>query len=176
MIISRRSVIAAGLLGIGPNLDAKADLISPLLIEVRRSKSLADLTGNSDCLPGELYLVSDFNNFDPGTYICDTIELPWKNDARNISAIAVGTYNGLVRADGERGWRIELDYPGKRTNIQIHTGNIVWQLLGCVLVGKISSHCNMLPGSSRPARDRLQRLYGNSAQRPIQVRFVETLR
>jgi hypothetical protein len=66
------------------------------------------------------------------------LELPWKENFTNISAIPEGQYRANIRYDklDKLGhWRLELlNVPG-RTGIQIHIGNTVSDATGCILLG-----------------------------------------
>lgn len=74
-----------------------------------------------------------------GEIICYTLELPWLNNKNDISSIPNGHYNGYIRADGTKGWRIELYNVPDRKSVQIHIGNYTDQTTGCTLVGKRAS-------------------------------------
>jgi hypothetical protein len=65
-----------------------------------------------------------------------TLELPWRNNENNISRIPNGTYLALIRNDGVKKWRIQLENVNDRKYIQIHIGNYQRQIKGCILVGK----------------------------------------
>lgn len=70
-----------------------------------------------------------------GNHLCYTLELPWKDNQRNISCIPKGTY-GVVRHNGTKYknvWRL-LDVPN-RSGILIHAGNTKADIQGCILVG-----------------------------------------
>ena len=64
-----------------------------------------------------------------------TLELPWRENKSDISCIPSGEYGAFVRVSPKNGEVIELRGTGTRTNIQIHAGNFVSQIEGCVLVG-----------------------------------------
>src|SRR5947208_1162932 len=70
-----------------------------------------------------------------GKPVCQTLELPWRWNEKDISCIPAGTYSCWWRH--ERG-RIQLwDIPcpgGYRTGVQIHVGNQPKQIQGCILV------------------------------------------
>ena len=65
-----------------------------------------------------------------------TLELPWKDNAPNISCIPPGIYKWKKRfSPGKQYEVIELiDVPG-RSFIQIHLGNYTRQIKGCILPG-----------------------------------------
>ncbi|MBI3583204.1 MAG: hypothetical protein HY096_04545 [Nitrospinae bacterium] len=101
-----------------------------------------------------------------------SLELPWKNNSKDVSSIPAGTYYGYLRYNHEDKWRIELLDVPKRDNIQIHTGNTVYpkppktkpDTIGCILIGKkvdINS-CEIEAGTSQPASKELKTaLYSN---------------
>ncbi len=67
-----------------------------------------------------------------------TYELPWIQDARGQSVksksrITLGTYDLSVRADGPKGWRLQLGGTGHRTYIQIHRAAASMAIEGCIL-------------------------------------------
>ena len=71
-----------------------------------------------------------------------TLELPWKDNQKNISCIPSGTYDAFKRQSPSRGVVFELKGTGHRTHIQIHAGNYYTDILGCVLVGAGFSDIN----------------------------------
>ena len=108
-----------------------------LELKIVREQSVPQALELSDCLPGIMYVS------DPATpmtgagdvRIGSTLELPWKYNQRDISAIPVGSYVGHVRDDGDKGWRIELDKVNGRDNIQVHLGNWPKDTEGCIFAG-----------------------------------------
>jgi len=80
---------------------------------------------------GELFL--------NGERMCDTLELPYKDNQRNISCIPAGEYKVRLRYPRESATRDYLhlliqDVPN-RDFILIHIGNYPSSTQGCVLVG-----------------------------------------
>ena len=71
-----------------------------------------------------------------GEYRCFTLELPWLDNAINISCIPPGVYKWKKRVSPGKGYEvIELiDVPG-RSFIQIHLGNYTHQIKGCIIPG-----------------------------------------
>jgi hypothetical protein len=100
-----------------------------------------------------------------GNIICYTLEKPWRDNQQNVSSIPAGTYNAILRYDHNDHWRIELlDVPG-RTNIQIHIGNTVDDISGCILVGDRLNPdlCSITGGTSATAYQKLKdAFYGTS--------------
>lgn len=64
-------------------------------------------------------------------YIFSTLELPWKDNARNVSCIPDGIY---VVSLNDRNIYTLSDVPG-RYGIQIHVGNLASDIRGCILLG-----------------------------------------
>ena len=80
-----------------------------------------------DCTLGIL-TYSDFK--------CFTLELPWKNNERNISCIprSLG-YKGEKHQSPANGSVIAINNVLNRTYTQIHSANFTRQLRGCIAVG-----------------------------------------
>ncbi|MBL0740995.1 DUF5675 family protein [Chryseolinea lacunae] len=77
------------------------------------------------------------HNNDQEIFRCKTLELPWKENRRNISCIPEGTYTVKKRrATRTRKYNHfhVLNVPN-RNSILIHIGNKVTDILGCILVG-----------------------------------------
>lgn len=68
--------------------------------------------------------------------LCDTLELAWKDNKRNISCIPEGEYSTIPRRRGKYSGRgFELLNTLGRTEILIHSGNTLRDTSGCILVG-----------------------------------------
>ena len=70
-----------------------------------------------------------------GDFQCFTLELPWKDNQRNISCIPAGTYEYIYRISPSNGEVLQLLSVKDRTFIQIHAGNFTRHTEGCILVG-----------------------------------------
>lgn len=88
---------------------------------------------------GDMYIKTASDTWEK---FCYTYELPWvtfKNGVHvnksktNISRIKIGTYDLKTRNDGPKGWRLELQNTGHRTNIQIHRAHSSMFIQGCIL-------------------------------------------
>ena len=64
-----------------------------------------------------------------------TLELPWRDNQRNISCIAEGTYEWVQHDSPKFGECIKLNNVINRTHILIHAGNTVDHTKGCILPG-----------------------------------------
>ena len=92
-----------------------------------------------------------------GEEFCDTLELPWKQNQRNISCIPAGEYDARLRLPRESATReyIHLlikDVPN-RSYILVHIGNTTSDTQGCSLVGQ--SRKQHFVGNSTLAMDLL---------------------
>ena len=68
-----------------------------------------------------------------GTFICNTIELPWKDNQRGISCIAEGRYELQKRFSPRFQWHLILKGVAGRSVILIHPANdAMKELKGCI--------------------------------------------
>lgn len=81
---------------------------------------------HDDCTLGRL----SFNGFQ-----CFTLELPWRDNQKSISAISGGLYKCELYQSPKHGLVILIKDVSGRTMIEIHSGNYTRQILGCILVG-----------------------------------------
>lgn len=77
-------------------------------------------------------------------FACDTLELPWLNNASQISCIPVGTYKVVPRTSPKYGQHLHVTGVNGRDLILIHWGNYAGSknpatghpdIKGCILVG-----------------------------------------
>lgn len=80
-----------------------------------------------DCIVGGLSF---------GKFQCRTMELPWRNNEPEISAIPEGVYLCGMRLSPKFGLVYHVSGVQGRTDILIHAGNIPANTLGCILVGE----------------------------------------
>lgn len=81
---------------------------------------------------GELFLLSNSGSVLQKFH---SLELPWKNNQRNISCIPEGSYIAKVHYSPKFGKCLWLqDVPG-RSEILIHKGNYYTDIRGCILIG-----------------------------------------
>ena len=90
------------------------------------------ITSNEISTLGILYVVSDEGYI---LYECNTLELPYKDNQRNISCIPKGDYQGKKRWSEKYGNHIHILNVPNRSFILIHPANFAKQLRGCVAVG-----------------------------------------
>jgi hypothetical protein len=143
-------------------------ILVPLFLRLQRGIDWGALNPSVQCVFGELYRL-DGSMTDPGVKLCDTLELPYRNDITDISSIRPGTYQGAVRSDGHLGWRIELNVPTRR-NIQIHPGNTTDDTTGCILVGDRSSQPCFV-GNSQKRRNEIKAIYGDIGNREVVIKI-----
>lgn len=68
-------------------------------------------------------------------FFCRTLELPWRNNQRNISCIPPGKYPAEKGFNSKGVEVIKInDVPG-RDGIQIHPGNTYKNIKGCIIPG-----------------------------------------
>lgn len=93
-------------------------------------------------------------------WVADTLELPWRKNAKSISCIPVGKYK--VRYRYSEIHRIKVAYwlpdVPNRTGILIHSANEPHELQGCIAVGVKFGEGKIL--NSRDAMTRLVLLAG----------------
>jgi len=92
--------------------------------------------------------------------ICVTLELPWRNNKRNVSCIPASTYKCTLADTVKRGKVYRVNGVTGRTGILIHVGNYPRDTQGCILPG-VGLYSGGI-GGSRNALDSLIELCGNT--------------
>lgn len=89
-------------------------------------------------------------------FLCHTIELPWKDNTRNISCIPEGRYEIAPRHTEKRGWHYILKGVPNRSYILFHpANNALKELKGCIApVTKLTGNGKGL--DSKRANDNLK--------------------
>ena len=90
-----------------------------------------------------------------GKFICNTIELPWKNNETKVSCIPEGKYLLRKRYSKKFNWHIEVVGVKNRSLILLHpANNALQELNGCIApVTKLSG-----PGLGLQSRQALNKL------------------
>ncbi|MFK7997358.1 MAG: DUF5675 family protein [Granulosicoccus sp.] len=73
-------------------------------------------------------------------FTCKTLELPWRDNERDISCIPTGKYRALKRVSEKYKHSYHIKSPGKqevngRSFVLIHPGNYYTDIRGCILIG-----------------------------------------
>lgn len=86
--------------------------------------------------------------------VCDTLELPWKENNQFLSCIPEGTYSIRWSTSHHNNPCFEiLNVPGRK-GVLLHAANKVSELLGCIAPG-IRSGEEIRGGTSKPAVEAL---------------------
>jgi hypothetical protein len=85
-----------------------------------------------------------FDETGKAVFICKTLELPWRDNKRMISCIPEGEYIVDKRAPHamRKYEHFIVNNVPNRSYILIHSGNYVWHVLGCILVGDAHKDIN----------------------------------
>ena len=75
--------------------------------------------------------------------ICDTFELPWKENIKNESCIPTGIYDCEVVYTRRFGRVILVKDVPNRTDIVFHVGNTAADTRGCILVGRYRQYAGI---------------------------------
>ena len=70
-----------------------------------------------------------------GNDIFKTLELPWRDNKKEISCIPEGKYVCVSRVSKKYGNHFEVKNVKNRFAILIHAGNFYYHTLGCILIG-----------------------------------------
>lgn len=81
-----------------------------------------------------------------GRFQCYTLELPWKDNQKDISCIPLGNYvcskvkNVYTRHGSLIPVTFEIKDVPNRSGVLFHAGNFLTETLGCVLLGEAAAH------------------------------------
>jgi len=65
-----------------------------------------------------------------------TLELPWEDNQKDISCVPAGTYHVVkVYSEHFKRYVYKLMNVPNRDNVEIHIGNTVKDILGCIVLG-----------------------------------------
>jgi hypothetical protein len=84
-------------------------------------------------IKGQLFVLNEESEI---VFSCFTLELPWLNNSRGISAIPDGKYDVKKRYSKKFDWHLHILKVPERSFILIHEANFVRQLQGCIAVGE----------------------------------------
>lgn len=90
-------------------------------------------------------------------FVAYTLELPWKNNERNISCIPWGRYKVSWHVSPKFGETLHVYNTPSRSGIIIHAGNYARDTRGCILLGRTTDWKQKI-GASGPAMGDLRRL------------------
>lgn len=106
-----------------------------------------------------------------GKLICYTIELPWKQNERNVSCIPEGKYRIRKRYSRKFQWHLEIVGVANRNMILFHPANhALKELNGCI--APVTKHSGIGKGSaSRKAFTKLKTIVYAALQRNEEVKI-----
>lgn len=110
-----------------------------------------------------------------GMPLCVTLERPWQDNQRNVSCIPAGGYLCRQRHSSRFGETLEVvDVPG-RSDILFHTGNVIGDSRGCIILGEKFGAINGQPAvlSSKAAMDRFREVIQTEGDILLLVQEVE---
>ena len=182
MLVPRRTVLFAIATASSVGLDVALAQQPPIGLRLVRRVGWQDLMGKNRCVVGDLYRSDPgFPASALGSKVCSVLELAYRNKANELVPIPRGDYEGVVTADGPRGWRIELkgatdrsgNKPNERSNIQLHIGSRPSDAIGCIVplvADADAADASCANVATRPAMDRLRTAIGGSANRKVLLR------
>lgn len=105
-----------------------------------------------------------------------TLELPWKENARNISAIPEGEYEAELtpastKLTGGAGKAIAIKDVPNRSGILIHVGNTTLDTQGCILIGQKYGTLYNKPAVLE-SREAFSKLISALGKEPIKVKVI----
>ncbi len=93
----------------------------------------------ADHTRGSLLVQDDLGNL---VFTCQALELPWRDNAFQVSCIPEGEYDVERRTSAKFKQHFHVKGVPKRTFILLHPGNFTTDILGCILPGKRLTHLN----------------------------------
>ena len=105
---------------------------------------------------------------------CKTLELAYRDNARNISAVPEGLYQIVLEYSPKFKQKLwELKNVPNRSEIKIHVANFYRDLNGCIAVGDMHTNIDQDPypdvRNSRLTLNRLHRAMGNDVEAQIHI-------
>lgn len=109
-------------------------------ITINRIKSTDNIT-LSECFLSDFIEENNQINEILNVFSFKSVELPWRNNRRNVSCIPADSYEAIAINRGSNGdYAIWLQNVPGRSEILIHTANFVYQLQGCIAPGTDFKH------------------------------------
>lgn len=109
-----------------------------------------------DCILGQLFV---FDDTKMRLFTCFTLELPYRNNAKNVSCIPMGKYRMTPIQHNKFGHCLRLVSVKDRSGILIHAGNYPIDTKGCILPGLGFSFnnniCTNMVSNSKDAMSKL---------------------
>ena len=103
-----------------------------MIIDLRRDQIAEDESGIFGTLSNE-----------DGELLCDTFELPWRQNKRSESCIPKGLYRAEVVVTKRFGRCVYIHDVPDRSDILIHIGNTATDTRGCILVGNYRQYAGV---------------------------------
>ena len=119
----------------------------------------------ADCTLGQLLR-------DDGSPMCQTLELPWRDNHAQVSCIPAGQYTCALKFSPSHGYEVYwINGVPNRGAIEIHVGNTAADSKGCVLVGQARGHLGDQNAvlHSRAAFDAMMIELNGAASFPLEV-------
>lgn len=106
---------------------------------------------------------------------CYTIELPWKNNRKNVSCITPGTYDLVKRNSENHGDHLLLENVPNRSLILIHTANnALEELRGCIAPVTVLTGQGCGDSSRAAFRPLIKMVYQALAKKqPVKITIIE---
>ena len=117
--------------------------------------------------------------------VCFTLEPPWKDNAKNVSCIPLGTYRLRPKHSAKFGTTLEVTGVPDRSQIIFHGGNSLVDTRGCILLGlehsappmqNIVPHVSSFASSltfSTPAVVRFRNLVSGYKELSLEIRLFQ---
>lgn len=103
-----------------------------------------------------------------------TLELPWRNNEKNVSCIPEGVYTINPRKSDKYGKHFIINNVPNRSYILLHHGNYSSDTSGCILVGtefkNLDNEKELEVANSKKAMETLTTMIGERYNVPLRIR------